>query len=730
MTSNNKRKTTDKKKKQLASKNIDNTKKNSSPTVSDVSDSETHSTSPKNSSSGSSGSPPKKARVFDDKKDMDEDFLLNNTIDVIDDNNNDEFFDAENTHPLDASSERSTKSGAVVPPSTPGTTTADKTPRGSPTDKATNPTADQTLNKESTATNAIPSNISQHEKNGDDVIMDDETVPSNAAAVSAGTSCFQAAAAISDLLKEGETRKQLVNRLTTYMIEKYESFSRAALNGSIAEGIIIVSLKSVGDHKAFTDGIHSELVPKEGADAPKFFNYDSKAILADEKSRSIILRDIPLFVNKEMIISGLKKYGIIAKSRVFTPNGASFQQAEITFTDTTQVKNIAKRWSIFIGGECIRIYPASFSNDQCQARGQFAAVLRGIKPNIKAIDLISIYSQVNAAAIGLPRSPKSYYSRPWAYFFFQSEEALNAAMEITCSFNDRPVEWILPKDVKKLCVRCSSPNHKPSDCDAFTRGRKSAPKNIQALYNKFSIHQPRGRTNVKSSGLNDNNPRGSSSRSRSRSKLRNNGDKRVSYADKVRSGSSSNKDSNDNSSSNNVNNENRSLNQSIHSPKNCPSNKGKNPDRDPKDHDENIKSLDKQALTSFALAAQTITKQLNELSARLEMWCNFMTNIDQRLSNIERVCGANATPNQPNIPEPIIPEHTSIPVSDQLQSIQPPLPQQPFDVQTEVANMKSQFGGDLAAAIQQMNSFCAKLNPFLTDSAPESASSSNNNSSQ
>src|SRR5581483_10437748 len=128
------------------------------------SDLETRSTSPKNSSSGSSSSPTKKARVFDNKKDMDEDFLLNNTVDVVDDNNNDEFFDAENTHPLDASSERSTKSGAVVLPLTPGTTTADLSTRGSPTDKAINPTVDQTSNKEHTASNANPSNVLQHEK--------------------------------------------------------------------------------------------------------------------------------------------------------------------------------------------------------------------------------------------------------------------------------------------------------------------------------------------------------------------------------------------------------------------------------------------------------------------------------------------------------------------------------------------------------------------------------------
>src|SRR5581483_7578432 len=241
----------------------------------------------------------------------------------------------------------------------------------------------------------------------------------------------------------------------------------------------------------------------------------------------------------------------------------------------------------------------------------------------------------------------------------------------------------LPKDVKKLCVRCSSLDHKPSDCDAFTRGRKSAPRNIQALYNKFSIQQPRGRTDNKPSGSNNHRSRDNSSRSRSRSKPRNNNHKKVSYADKVKSGSTAVNNKDNDSSSDNDNN-NGSLDQSSHSPKNRPSNKGKNPDRDPKTYKDNIRSLDQHALASFALAAQSITKQLNELSTRLDIWCNFMTNIDQRLSNIEKICGAHKSPIQPEVPEPMVLEQTSTPVSEQLQSVLPPQsqqPQQPFDVQ-------------------------------------------------
>src|SRR5947209_5208288 len=205
---------------------------------------------------------------------------------------------------------------------------------------------------------------------------------------------------------------------------------------------------------------------------------------------------------------------------------ASFQQADITYSDPDNVRKIESRWSTFVGGENVRIYPASLTPDEQKSRGQYAAVLRGLKSGIRAIDLGNIYFQVGALAIGLPRSPKSYLFHPWAYFFFASEEACNAAMEISCTFNDRPVEWILPDTVKNLCVRCSSKDHKPSACDAFVRGRKSAPKNVQALYDKFKINQNRGR--ARDPGPSNSR---SNSTSRSRSRSRNSKPSRPSSSD-------------------------------------------------------------------------------------------------------------------------------------------------------------------------------------------------------
>src|SRR2546429_8069713 len=59
-------------------------------------------------------------------------------------------------------------------------------------------------------------------------------------------------------------------------------------------------------------------------------------------------------------------------------------------------------------------------------------------------------------------------------------------MEITCSLKGCHLQWILPSEVKDLCVRCASKDHKTKECDAFKeRGRRTIPKNVQNNYARF-----------------------------------------------------------------------------------------------------------------------------------------------------------------------------------------------------------------------------------------------------
>ena len=98
---------------------------------------------------------------------------------------------------------------------------------------------------------------------------------------------------------------------------------------------------------------------------------------------------------------------------------------------------------------------------------EFIAVLKNLTPNINAVDLAQIISETDASSVGLPRYVGSYKSKPWAYLAYRSQEKRDAAMELTCSLKGQHLHWILPYEVKDLCVRCTSNEHKIWDCDAF-----------------------------------------------------------------------------------------------------------------------------------------------------------------------------------------------------------------------------------------------------------------------
>ena len=118
-------------------------------------------------------------------------------------------------------------------------------------------------------------------------------------------------------------------------------------------------------------------------------------------------------------------------------------------------------------GECLCTRPKNFTKEQIEARSQHAAILHDLPLNTNASKLIHIMSNTNAKAIGIPRTLSTYRPRPWTHFFFTTQEARDSAMELSVAVNNKPVRWTLPDKNKPLCLRCSFPNYKMSECDAL-----------------------------------------------------------------------------------------------------------------------------------------------------------------------------------------------------------------------------------------------------------------------
>src|SRR3954451_22383536 len=311
--------------------------------------------------------------------------------------------------------------------------------------------------------------VSRH-ADKDDTVMDDA---SQNAAIIADSLYYKAAAPITDLIQDKESKKQCLGRIADYCIDRYESFYRVTRIGNNKEGLIVILVKDEIDFEALTSSSHEDLIVDKEKDISQFFKYDPKAILAERKLRTVVVRDIPAFLNQETLNTRFKKYGLIEKIKLHTPHNSIYQMAEITYTDPDVVEKIGRaHWSIFLKGECIRLYPATMTPEQRSARQQFSAILRGLPTGIRAIDLVPIFREVNAVSIGFARHIKSYDTKPWAYFSFSSEEAKQAAMEMSCSFNGKLLQWIETTQAKHLCVRCSSMEHITKNCDALkTRGR-------------------------------------------------------------------------------------------------------------------------------------------------------------------------------------------------------------------------------------------------------------------
>src|SRR3954452_14712186 len=178
----------------------------------------------------------------------------------------------------------------------------------------------------------------------------------------------------------------------------------------------------------------------------------------------------------------------IFRGPVRVPHNSIFQSAEIVYDDTASINLFYRsKWGVFIMGEAVRIYPANLTKEEHEARHQFTAVLRNLPRNTQNTDYMRMFSNFNAAAMGIPRFINNSI-KPWIYINFQSEEVMQTAMELTPILNNRQLVWDYPENVKNFCPRCSSPEHKAKDCDDIrSRGRKLTPKVLIDVYKKHGI---------------------------------------------------------------------------------------------------------------------------------------------------------------------------------------------------------------------------------------------------
>jgi len=495
---------------------------------------------------------------------------------------------------------------------------------------------------------------------------------------------FYASVPVSDLLRPDESKNALRNRLTFYLTTRYPSQFRNVLFSRIGgddTNIFVIRFKGSSEYDALLTDSHVDLKINESCDAPIFHAFDPTAVKVDELSRAVIATDIPFFLQEKELRAAFGRYGSIVKFKLSTPHSSLFQKAVITYASVDQARGLTDtNWCVWCRCQCIRVIPASFTKEQHDSRSEFTAVLRNIPMGIDAIDLGHVFDDTNAKAIGLPRHPRSYTNKPWAYFNFQSEQHRNNAMEMSFSLKGRELFWHTMDDVKLFCPRCSDPTHRAKDCPAFnSRGREPIKKSLQQTYRRF---KPAGVSLPKDSSRGRNVSNSSRSRSRSRNKDSSSNKtphkKNVTYADVAKESSNSGSSGN-------------SLDSSIHSPNNRTSNnrnnnnkinnKNKGKERDPQYTPSFIQNnpivsdhsppsppiITKEQFDQVAAVVANAADQLKIIEQNYHALLQRFTLMDSRITNIENYLSGRASSPQSAFSSPVI-----IPTSQASSPSSPP----------------------------------------------------------
>ena len=133
---------------------------------------------------------------------------------------------------------------------------------------------------------------------------------------------FQASLSYNEVIKEQESRAQLLNRVKFYLTSLYPvSFKSLRCKGASDARLLIATFKASFENAEFKSLLkdnHVELIPREGSPAPVFHEFDSRALNADEKSRSVVVMDIPLYFKSADVRAALSKFGTVQKFNIRT----------------------------------------------------------------------------------------------------------------------------------------------------------------------------------------------------------------------------------------------------------------------------------------------------------------------------------------------------------------------------------------------------------------------------
>src|SRR5436305_5795598 len=194
---------------------------------------------------------------------------------------------------------------------------------------------DPACSADNTAEHAIlpePSTNSSRHTNTDSLMNDDEDELDNY-----DITQLRAAVPFADIKIHSETKKQCINRLENFLLDRFDSLAKVIIIKHKDTRLAIAILHNADQHKELTNAVLDDLKVNATSDAPIFHNFNFQAIHAMEQIRTIHVRNVPCRITKQNLETYFKRFGLIDTIRIRTPYNSIFQSAEIVYAYSSSI---------------------------------------------------------------------------------------------------------------------------------------------------------------------------------------------------------------------------------------------------------------------------------------------------------------------------------------------------------------------------------------------------------
>jgi RNA recognition motif. (a.k.a. RRM, RBD, or RNP domain) len=207
------------------------------------------------------------------------------------------------------------------------------------------------------------------------------------------------------------------------------------------------------------------------------------------KNRTVVIRDLPLNMDKEVLKKKMEQYGEGKVTDIKTKVTGPWLTAHVAFESEKSVGTLSNIWSIVYMKDFCRMAPANVTAEEIEQRNRFTAKLTNLPFGITAFDLKEIIEKTNAKICFIPRTRDKYARLRYAFVSFETENELLTAVQGEDQYiiKGQKLRWVEPD--KKTCHKCGSPAHLVIDCEereaSYQRKQKLA--QFRKVYTRYRV---------------------------------------------------------------------------------------------------------------------------------------------------------------------------------------------------------------------------------------------------